>query len=82
MGGLRTSSYPSICQTSTPISTLNSMLRSRRAEFAVGVDYPLSTGTCIASDNLNLEGETFDVPIEDHKVVKLWNTPGSRQKLE
>ncbi len=39
------------------------------------LDYLLSDGTCIASDNLSLEGETFEIPIEDRQVVKLWNTP-------
>jgi hypothetical protein len=40
----------------------------------VRLDYLLSNGACIASDGLNLEGEVFDIPIEDHQMIKLWNT--------
>jgi hypothetical protein len=40
---------------------------------ALKLDYVLSTGPCLATDILNLEGESFDVPINDSNVAKLWN---------
>ena len=42
---------------------------------AIRLDYMLSSGACIASDSLEFEGDSFDVPIEDGQIIKLWNTP-------
>jgi hypothetical protein len=30
---------------------------------------------CLATDTSNFEGESFDIPIDDKQVLKLWNTP-------
>jgi hypothetical protein len=49
-------------------------VRANQVVRAVHLDYLLTNGACIASDNLTLEGEVFDIPIEDHQVMKLWNT--------
>jgi hypothetical protein len=42
---------------------------------AVRLEYLLSTGVCLATDTVNLEGESFFIPINDQHVLKLWNTP-------
>jgi hypothetical protein len=65
----------SLAVVGTPPSPQMFRVQSNQVVKAVRLDYLLSTGTCIASDSLSLEGETFDVPIEDHQVLKLWNTP-------
>jgi hypothetical protein len=58
----------------TPPSPQMLSVQANQVVKAVHLDYLLSNGPCIASDNLNLEGETFNIPIEDHQLVKLWNT--------
>jgi len=63
----------------TPPSTQTLRVQSNQVVKAVRLDYMLSTGATIASDNLNLEGESFDVPIEDQQVLKVWNTPRADQ---
>jgi len=35
----------------------------------------LSSGVSLATDKCDLEGESFDIPIQDYQVVKLWNSP-------
>lgn len=42
---------------------------------AVRLEYLLSTGVCVATDNVDAHGDIFDLPIEDHQVLKMWNTP-------
>jgi hypothetical protein len=37
---------------------------ANRAVKAIRLDYLLSNGACIAPDNLNLEGESFDGPLQ------------------
>jgi hypothetical protein len=58
----------------TPPSPQMVNVRANQVVRAVHLDYLLTNGACIASDNLNLEGEVFDIPIEDHQIIKLWNT--------
>jgi hypothetical protein len=58
----------------TPPSPQMVNVRANQIVRVVHLDYLLMNGACIASDNLNLEGEVFDIPIEDHQIVKLWNT--------
>jgi hypothetical protein len=39
------------------------------------LEYMLSDGTCIASDDLSLEGETINVPVGEPSLTKLFNIP-------
>jgi hypothetical protein len=50
-------------------------LQANRTVRAVRLEYLLSTGVSLAADSANLEGDSFDIPIDDQQVVKLWNTP-------
>jgi hypothetical protein len=49
-------------------------VRANQVVVAVHLDYLLTNGACIASDNLHVVGEAFNIPIEDQQIVKLWNT--------
>ena len=50
-------------------------VRSGKPVTPIRLEYLLSSGVCLAADELNVEGgEAFDVPIHDSQVVKLWNT--------
>jgi hypothetical protein len=42
---------------------------------ASAFDYLLSDETCIASETVSLEGESFDVPLSEQHLLSLWNTP-------
>lgn len=39
------------------------------------VDYMLSTEAAIASEDVSLQGESIEIPINDGLLLKLWNTP-------
>jgi hypothetical protein len=41
------------------------------------VEYMLSNETCIAGENLSMQGETVEIPVNDGLFLKLWNTPRS-----
>lgn len=58
----------------TPPSPQMIQVRSNQVVKAIRLEYLLSNGACMATDGLNLEGETFDIPIEDTQVLKIWNT--------
>jgi len=59
----------------TPPSPQTLKVKANQVVKATRLDYLLSTGACLASDELALEGDTFDVPIADNQVLKVWNTP-------
>jgi hypothetical protein len=59
----------------TPPSPQMLKLQANLPVRAVRLEYLLSTGVCLATDDSNLEGESFDIPIDDKQVLKLWNTP-------
>jgi hypothetical protein len=39
------------------------------------VEYMLSSEASLAGEDVSLEGETIEIPINDGSVLKLWNTP-------
>jgi hypothetical protein len=41
------------------------------------VDYMLSTEAAIAGEDVSLQGESFEIPINDGLLLKVWNTPRS-----
>jgi hypothetical protein len=43
--------------------------------FVERVEYMLSNETCIAGEDVSLEGETVETPINDSLFLKVWNTP-------
>src|SRR5258708_38567400 len=59
----------------TPPSPQMLRVKATQVVKATRLDYLLSAGACMASDELSLEGDTFDVPIDDNQVLKVWNTP-------
>jgi hypothetical protein len=51
-------------------------VRAGRPVTPTRLDYLLSSGVCLAADDLDMEGgEAFQVPILDAQVLKVWNTP-------
>jgi hypothetical protein len=42
---------------------------------ALQLDYLLSNGTCIATDECHFAGRSFDIPIQDSQITKIWNLP-------
>jgi hypothetical protein len=51
-------------------------VRAGRPVTPTRLDYLLSSGVCLAADDLDMEGgEAFQVPIHDAQVLKVWNTP-------
>jgi len=67
----------SLAVTNTPPASQTLKMQANQTVKAVRLDYLLSTGACLASDALSLEGQSFEVPIDDRQVVKLYNTPRS-----
>jgi hypothetical protein len=65
----------SLAVVGTPPSPQMLRLQANQPVRAVRLEYLLATGVCLATDISNLEGESFDVPIDDQQVLKLWNTP-------
>jgi hypothetical protein len=45
-------------------------VKSTQSVKAVRLDYMLSNGACIVTDNLDLEGESFDVPSAKSRFLK------------
>jgi len=39
------------------------------------LEYMLSNETCIAGEELSLQGETLEVPLKSELIRKIWNTP-------
>ena len=50
-------------------------LQSDRPLAVSSAEYLLSDGTCITTDDISLEGESFDVPLNYDHLRTLWNTP-------
>jgi len=58
-----------------PPATQMLKVQSNQVVKAIRLDYLLSSGACITSDDLDVEGYAFEVPIDDKQIVKVWNTP-------
>src|SRR6266478_3155499 len=58
----------------TPPSQVLKLVANRHVEVS-RLDYMLSSEATIAGDELSLQGETIEIPINDASVSKVWNTP-------
>lgn len=65
----------SVRVTGTPPERQLLNIKANQPVKATRLEYLLSSGASVTSDALNVEGESFDIPIEDAQVVKVWNTP-------
>lgn len=41
------------------------------------IEYMLSNDVCIAGEDLSIQGESVEIPLNDGSLLKLWNTPRS-----
>jgi len=64
----------SVTVVGTPPSPQMLRLQANQTVTATRLEYLLSNEACLAVDNCKLEGESFDIPIDDTQVLKLWNT--------
>jgi len=58
----------------TPPSQVLKLSSSQRIG-VIHVEYLLCDDTCIVSNDISLDGESFDVPLNYESLTKLWNTP-------
>src|ERR1700688_1595779 len=58
----------------TPPSQLLKVVANRRVKVS-RVEYMLSSEESMAGEEVPLDGETIEIPINDGSVLKLWNTP-------
>ncbi len=58
----------------TPPSQVLKIVANRQVE-VLRVDYMLSSGATVAWEDLLVQGEKAEIPINDDSVLKLWNTP-------
>lgn len=50
-------------------------LEANKVIKASRLDYLLTSDACIVSEALSLQGDSFNVPLNDFSVTKVWNTP-------
>jgi len=58
----------------TPPSQLLKVVANRHVKVS-RVEYMLSSEASMAGEDVSLEGETIETPINDGSVLKVWNTP-------